>query len=143
MRAFLILVCLLSISISSHAEPIGPTAYLCLPTDATGFKFKGGKWQPISFNVAGVKWILKKYNSEWYWNEFGTDAQSEYTKCKSSGDTPEWGFMTCSHYDNRMTFNSKTLRYQFINQAGYVVSDTAMDANGYSPYMEIGKCTPL
>lgn len=143
MKVVLLLLCMSMFAISCHAESNKPTAYLCIPTDATGFKFKGGKWQPTNFSVADVKWVLKSHNSDWYWNEFGMDTQSEHTRCNSSGDSPELGFLKCNSYGKESIFNNKTLRYQLVNPSGYVVSNTEIDTKGYSPHMEIGSCTPL
>lgn len=128
--------------ICNAAEDKNPTAYLCIPTMATGFTLNSSdKWNVTQFNINGKKYLLKKKTGAWYWTEFGEDSTEQDNRCSTFNDK---GFIKCGYSGNDVTFNKNTLRFQQIHPYGYVTSDTEVEKiNPLTPYYEIGTCSPL
>jgi len=121
-----------------------PDAYLCIAEMATGFVYKNDKWQITRLNIDGSKYLLRRTKDgdfipehAWVWLEFGQDKSID--SCEK--DISEKGFLTCEGIGMTILINVNTLRYQSVYTLGYVVSEVGY--NGGTPYMEIGKCSPI
>lgn len=116
-----------------------PTSYLCIPDYATGFSHKSGEWRPVNFNVDGQKYVVVRRERGWFWVDFGEEPASWEDPCEGFDD---YGFLRCKvDLTTNVVFNRKTMRYQAVMHIGYVVADTTLTGN--TPYIEIGRCTPL
>jgi hypothetical protein len=120
-------------------------SYICVAEESTGFSFDEGtrRWGSRNFH-ADSKYILSKSSSKegrWEVKEVGT---SFGTGCDGGFD--DKGFVECSgliHFE----MNNKSLRYIVVHKYGYVASEFPKDGpfneGSITPYIEIGKCSPL
>ena len=120
-----------------------PSAYLCVPDMSTGFLHADGKWQSANFNTSNDKYVLRRSkkgdlrpNSAWVWTEF--DSTDVYVPCKE--EATDNGFVYCYGIGHHVFVNLEVLKYQAYEQSGYVVTDAKYRG---TPYIEIGKCSPL
>lgn len=115
--------------------------YICIPDKATGFKFnKADKsWNSTTFNVRNDKYVLSNSGGKWKWKPIG---EKDYDLSKCS-DFNEYGYMNCDSLGVQVTFNRKNLRYQSIYSVGYVSAGIAGAEGGDTPYIEIGRCSPI
>lgn len=121
------------------------TSYLCVAESAVGFSFdKATKdWGRANFK-AESKYVLSMQSDEkkgWEVKEIG---ESRGTECE--GGFSEHGFIECKGLID-FQMNNKSLRYIIVHKYGYVVKEYPDDGlfkeGSLTPYLEIGKCSPL
>lgn len=120
-------------------------AYLCVAESSVGFSFDktSRDWERTNFK-AESKYVLSKSSDvgkEWEVKKIG---ESSGTPCE--GDFNMHGFISCKGIlDFKM--NKISLRYIVFHPYGYVVKDYPKDGpfqeGSMTPYLEIGKCSPL
>jgi len=119
--------------------------FLCIPDYVNGYTMNeiNGKWEPAQFDVKGIKYILKKHENKWFWNEFGESKYTPQNQCEN--DFNEMGFLKCELFvGGEVLINRNTLRYQRISDIGYVIADRAIEKElPQDPFYEIGVCSPL
>ena len=138
------------------------SSFLCITDHATGFAFnKSSKqWSSVSFK-AGDKYIVSKITPEtgkpfdslkWYVRKFGEPALPQIgfplSGCKE--DFNDVGNLFCDGWV-RFYLSKRNLRFFMVSHIGYW-SDWPDELTGKNkssvegantPYMEIGKCSPL
>jgi len=126
---------------SSHAQD---TSFICVADKAVGFGFDDSSksWERRNFSTTSQYLINKKTdgNMGWVVKEIGDSIE---TVCEDGFG--KYGFLNCNGYIN-FQMNNQSLRYIISHNHGYVVRDPE---NGFikegsvTPYLEIGKCSPL
>lgn len=120
-------------------------SYLCVAENAAGFSFDEStkNWGYANFK-AESKYVLSNQSGEkegWEVKEIG---KSRGTECE--GGFNESGFIGCKGLID-FQMNNKSLRYIIVHKYGYVVSEYSDDGlfkeGSITPYLEIGKCSPL
>jgi len=133
------------IAVLANSSALGKDdSYLCVAESAVGFSFNktAKKWEWANFK-AEDKYLVSKSSEaskEWEVKKIGA---SSGTPC--TGGFDEYGFIRCEgRLDFRM--NNKSLRYIIVHPYGYVVSEYSkglFEEGVITPYIEIGKCSPL
>jgi hypothetical protein len=123
------------------------TSYVCVTDMATGFAFDQNRkqWRTADFN-AGKKYLVSKATGEpyaWEVKEIGTS----WALMVCAHDFNEGGSLFCKGTGMDLSMNKKTLRFLVTYPVGYW-ADNVVDAEwakegANSPYMAIGKCSPL
>jgi hypothetical protein len=118
------------------------TSWICTPDMATGFHLKAGRWEEASFKPSH-KYVVspsKPYSSErWELKEMG--ANTAMAGCKTASDSVAW--LTCSGIQE-FRLNTRTLKFVSAYLQGYWTPLEGEIARGRdTPFIEIGKCTPL
>ena len=122
-------------------------SFLCVADKSVGFSFNKStkEWESTNFKAEG-KYVLSKPSDKakgWELKEFGSSITD-----KCAGGFSENGFIYCKGWKD-FQMNNKSLRFQIVYAAGYVISeyldlDDGQHAEGsVTPYLEIGKCSPL
>ncbi len=136
---------LLLASVANAATGDQVTRYLCVMEKATGFSYdKGGSWQSTDFEVE-EKYLVtprpKNFADElipsdvaWLVTAVGKK-RPEYL-CKD--DFNKIGYLSCKGLFSEFKMSRATMRFQTYYGNGYV-SDEKAD----TPYVAIGKCSPL
>ena len=133
---------------SAIAQDKSPSAYLCIADMSTGFKYKDGRWQSASFDVTDHKYILRRTkesdssllkDAAWVWGELGDEYM---VRCKTTSPESK-GFISCEDIAVNVTVNVNSLSFQIIQDLGYVRSDRDYGEDSSTPFLEIGKCSPL
>ena len=141
MRALLGLVFIVfSVGAGAQAD-----SYLCIADQATGFKFnKTTKtWAPATFNVTDDKFVISRSKTEKHvWKMTIVGEKQPYT-CRDQ--TPEYeDNLFCDVAFTKFQFSLESLRYMSVHPFGYVDPFTELfKEGGQTPYMQIGKCSPL
>ena len=107
-------------------------SWLCAMDKLTGFSYANETWKISSF-TADQKYIVKqKQNSEgdttYHWTALGDTVGAE---CRE-----QWLMLVCE-LDYQVRFNTETLRFQFVNNGGFVAG---WDDNKDNPAIGIGRC---
>ena len=120
---------------------LAQSSFLCISDASTGFGYDQAtrKWVAKRFNVDDHKFLLNKKDGSWQWTKFG----ETYVTGKCSGDFNSNGFLDCEGFGEEIRLNKQTLRFQSIYNVGYVVAGLVKDDNGNTPYIEIGRCSPM
>jgi hypothetical protein len=120
-------------------------SYLCVAESAVGFSFNKAsqQWERANFK-ADKKYLVSKSSEggkTWEVKEMG---QSEGTTCEEGFN--ENGFIKCKGLLD-FTMNKNSLRYILVHPYGYVVKEYKkggfLEEGALTPYLEIGKCSPL
>ena len=120
-------------------------SYLCVAENAVGFSFNKSKnqWEQTSFKDER-KYLLSKSNDKTKGWEIKRIGESIGIECPGGFD--EAGFIECKEL-MEFQMNNQSLRYIIVFKYGYVVkeySDEGVFKEGsLTPYLEIGKCSPL
>lgn len=120
-------------------------SYLCVPEDAVGFSFDKAtkKWRHANF-IAERKYLLSKHSGEKRGWEVKVIGDSFGTGCERGFN--EVGFIECNGLID-FTMNNRSLRYIIVHKYGYVVAEYSnhelFKEGSLTPYLEIGKCSPL
>ena len=119
--------------------------YICIADKSTGFTSENGEWQPVNFDVAEKRYFVRKATEEdvqstapWVYGEFGQSVLAG--QCDEPFPT---GLMNCHSGTEEFKLNTKTMRYQLYYWVGYVVSHDRGVRRRDTPFIEIGKCSPL
>lgn len=118
--------------------------WFCIADKSTGFFYSEETkvWERTTFNIDDSKYIIRKYDKHpdlWPYVVTRVGEGGVYHYCPKDFD---WsGTLECYHFN----FNKNTLRFINYNVDAYYgsqgeISDTASAA---TPYIEIGKCSPL
>jgi len=126
---------------SAHAQD---SSFICVADKAVGFGFDNftNSWERRNFRGNSQYLINKKTDGDmgWVLKEVGDSTE---TKCE--GGFGQYGFLNCNGYlDFQM--NNESLRYIVAHKHGYVVRDPGngfIEEGAITPYLEIGKCSPL
>lgn len=114
--------------------------YRCEATSSTGFNNDSGKWHPVTFNNPSSYLVYyARYDTDEYYfvnrtNNGGGNVGSQPTQERD-------GFMISFDTGSHLTdfqLNLRNLRFSYVSQKGYVDGSASL-----TPYMEIGKCSPL
>ena len=114
-------------------------SYLCVAEKATGFSFNETTkdWDSTDFFVDDRKYVISKAKAEDYiWSVTKIGINIPTALCKY--DFTSAGFIKCSGYSSQFWFSRDRLKYLYTESMGYWSLP-----NDYTPYMEIGKCSPL
>ena len=138
--------------ISAAAAVDEPSSYLCAPDMATGFIFDKttGQWHGANFR-ATQKYVVsrsKTAKSEWEVKEVGSPLPQAF--CISN---PKWNpqALLCEGPTANFWMDRKNLRYLNVYPHGWwdVGQDVGVEhlfgvrEGDDTPYIEIGKCTPM
>jgi len=144
MRSAVILGVILIAVLPNSSALAKDDSYLCVAEDAVGFSFNktSKKWERANFKAEDKYLVSKSSEASKGW-EVKKIGESSATPCEGGFD--ENGFLTCIELlDFRM--NNKSLRYMVIHRYGYVVKEYPrgkFEEGSITPYIEIGKCSPL
>ena len=126
---------------ASHGKASEEKRWICVADAATGFAYESGQWKVARFDFDDSRYIVAKrtrYSDE-VMRYAVTKIGEEYGDfCEGDGPN-EYGIMRCGD-DLDFRVNVKTLRYLLIYPLGYY---TENDETSGTPYMEIGKCSPM
>jgi hypothetical protein len=120
-------------------------SYVCVAESAVGFDYNktSKKWERKDFKTES-KYVLSKSSDAGKGWEVKKIGQKEGTSCGSGFD--ENGFIRCSGILDFL-MNNKSLRYIVSHLYGYVIKeypkDSPLEEGSLTPYLEIGKCSPL
>ena len=124
---------------------VGADAYVCTADRSTGFIFKDSEWQAVNFDVSQNRYLVRKATeddthstSPWIYGEFGQPILGG--QCDEPFVT---GLMSCRSAGQDFRMNTKTMRYQLYYWIGYVISNESGIHPSDTPYIEIGRCSPL
>ena len=136
-----VVLLLLMVSTSVFASE----SYLCIADKITGFKFnkQSKNYEPADFNVRESKYILKNNDNTWEWKDFG-ETFSIFT-CSTSFSSQ--GALICEGFET-VEFNKNNLRYIKTSTIGYIhvgskIGKGVVKDGENTPFMEIGKCSPM
>jgi hypothetical protein len=140
MRALLGLVFLVfSVAAGAVAD-----SYLCMADQATGFTFdKATKtWSRTNFNVSNSKYVVARSKDERYtWTVTQVGEETPIAFCKDDIRAHNQ-FLNCAVNDPSYYFNFKSLRYAATAAVASILI-TGTDEGPPTPFVEIGKCSPL
>jgi hypothetical protein len=133
---------------STLTPALAQDAYLCVTDGIAGFGYsqQTKQWVATTFPPSGRKYIFRRAKEgqkslgiEYKWGLFlfGSDDPEPLTICQKDFDFDR---INCPGSPS-FSFNRKNLRYQNVSSIGYVTPLGGDGAN--TPYMEIGKCSPL
>ena len=119
-------------------------SYLCIADKSTGFSFnkRSETYESENFNVSESKYILKNNNNTLEWTDFGKN----YSICEGSFNT--YGFFNCNALGEQIIFNKNNLRYVKSSIFGYTsvgspFGKSVIKDGENTPFIEIGKCSPM
>ena len=156
--AALLVIPILSVAFSRAASADG---WICIPDRATGVIFdKGtGSWHEARFGVYGKRYIIRHLTDAerrgWELTlgpqdhsplqfEFGEVGSHDLEPCiydhvdKNGNHTLICGL---SLAERHIQFSPQTLRFQYVYLVGYVLPGNVEGED--TPYIEIGKCSPI
>ena len=115
--------------------------YICIADLSTGFAFNKTtkNWFSTNFNVQDNKYVLSQKNKLWYWKKVGAP-ENATIEC---GEFNPAGYLNCSSYGQVLSFNKTNLRFSLTNSVGYVSGELLGVEGSITPFMTIGKCSPL
>lgn len=124
---------------------VNAESYLCVADNSTGFKYDENSktWISVPFKTDS-KYLVNKSKKlgSWVIKETGGGT---FIQCEKGFN--DWGFLRCSgmSFNGDFTMNNETLRFQYVYPFGYVVRAYNEDnkEGSITPFMEIGKCSPL
>lgn len=116
--------------------------WICVAEAATGFAFHNDKWQRVTFNIDGEKYIISQ--TEPKQSHILTYRITQLGK-KTSGSCqsikyPPFPTISCNYSLTEIKVNVKSLRFIAVYPIGYI---DGKDTNDNTPSMTIGKCSPL
>ena len=132
------------------ATPTGRTpaiaqfdSYLCIADQSTGFSFDKTteQWSATNFNVSENKYIVRRIRIRDPADSIFIDWQGEIPEiiCEERINVRSLMCDESNHAD--FFFSAKTMRYMKVSSFGYLVP---LDQVGDdTPFIEIGKCSPL
>ena len=139
-KNILVLVLVLLLGISNAAD-----GYICVAVKSTGFTYENGEWISANFDVDEKRYLVRKRtdtdehsDSPWLYGEFGESVLAG--QCDEPYST---GLMNCRSGTEDFKLNTKTMRYQLYYWVGYVASNDTGVRRRDTPFLEIGKCSPL
>jgi hypothetical protein len=117
-------------------------AYLCVADKATGFKFDetSGQWNGVNFNVDSSKYLVRRVlpenepYSKWEVKQVGKVSIMVF--CDNNFNIS--GVLLCEDLYHHFLMNNESLKYQYTYKSGYM-----SDSPGDTPFIEIGKCSPM
>tara|TARA_R110001583_G_scaffold155072_1_gene306768 strand:+ start:2280 stop:2822 length:543 start_codon:yes stop_codon:yes gene_type:complete len=123
--------------------------YLCSADSAAGMSYVHSKeaWITTDFNVSGKQYLISKFRTATLAvREVGNN--SHQISCFKGGINPKNGFLLCNNPGvGEFRFNAINGRFLMAGLGGYynVLNDVnkVTDKNSRSPYIIIGKCSPL
>lgn len=128
----------------STGYAIAQDTFLCIPSEATGFRYfpESHRWHSAKFNVTSpdMRKIFTKHDGGWEVRSFGDDYGQD---CDVS---PDGNFFRCSVFGGEIEFNRDSLRYLESSTGSYVRSNNKKDMQGkgnYSAILIMGECSPL
>jgi len=136
------LLVLFFVSSTSFAEK-----YICLADTVTGFKYSetSEKWVQTKF-IADDKYIISKSDTESYAFKV-VEIGSKYPVANCAEDFGEYGYLICGGAGQDFRFQKKNGRYIRSSVMGYFnvlpSSNGITDSTSDTPYLEIGKCSPI
>jgi hypothetical protein len=127
--------------------------YTCIEDMATGFAYENGVWQQAHFKLEG-KFIIRPATefdqNSWMsialgipkakWGVGKLGEKEPIASCEYDFDTAGSLYCRASFYEFRM--NRKSLRFLHAYLSGYWNS-TPGDEAGDTPFINIGKCSPM
>jgi hypothetical protein len=131
--------------------PAWAEGWLCVAENATGFAYNAERdeWDQTRFST-DEKWVISKFpvpadpsRQVWVWRVMGLGENFVEYRCN---DSPSEGWLLCEPTgggDNAFRFNHKHLRFLRGHMYGYVDAVEKDGERPLTPYIEIGKCTPL
>jgi hypothetical protein len=125
LKSYVFLLMLVTLS-ESNAQ-----TYLCAADKATGFKNNRGEWVESHFTT-NEKYILKWNNSHWSWIRVGEKFGG---MCNAKNEE----VFSCDMSFEHLIFNKRLMRFIYSNPGGYALEALKSD----TPYMAIGKCSPI
>ena len=145
--------CVFQIGLPLPLRGQAPTQYFCNADEITGYYFENGKWGVANFN-SPPKYVFKETVSPdrgptwgpgekiWELTEVGDSFSiarcSDWTT-NMNGQRERTAIIEC-HGIYKMKFNKTSLRFLLSYFAGYI---DGTDDNRDTPYLAIGKCSPL
>lgn len=125
------------------SQPSLGREWLCVPEMSTGFKWMNDRWESVNFNTPH-QYVLAEVEPY----EMGTETigleVTEIGKDYPAHRCPPLANIqvACGGLGMGFIFNVEALRYQELFGFGYVDGGEADGETG-TPYLEIGKCSPL
>jgi hypothetical protein len=120
-----------------------PDTFLCIADKSTGFKLQGKQWDIANFKIEDTRYLVKAVPER-----MGLDGKVNYEitpfgekyalhECYREGTVEQ---IACGGLGIGFLMNFRTLRFQEMYGIGYVSGE---DDGNNTPYMTIGKCSPL
>ena len=115
--------------------------YICIADLTTGFAYNKTtkNWFSTNFDVKDQKYVLSQKNKLWYWKKVG-GPESATIEC---GEFNKAGFLNCNPFGEILSVNKTNLRFSLTNNVGYVSGEFLGVEGSITPFMTIGKCSPL
>ena len=120
-------------------------SYICAADRSTGFIYKDNEWQAVNFDVSQNRYLVRKAteddshsSSPWLYGEFGQSILGG--QCDEPFST---GLMICRSAGQDFRVNISKMRYQLYYWVGYIISNDTSSHRSDTPYIEIGRCSPL
>ena len=130
------------------------SSYFCASSKATGFKYNENSksWVTASSNTQDVKYIISKSDSILYKYEVKPIGK-KYMEAGCENDFNNHGLLFCSSrirgYSFRFDLQSgrylkaSTWGYTDVGSTNGFNKNVIMDKDSDTPYIEIGKCSPM
>jgi len=119
--------------------------YICTADKSTGFIYKDNEWQAANFDVNQNRYLVRKAteddlhsNVPWLYGEIGQPVLAG--ECDEPFVT---GLLNCRSAGQDFRMNTKTMRSQLYYWIGYVASNDTGVRPIDTPFIEIGRCSPL
>jgi hypothetical protein len=135
--------------------PLLPSAawaegYLCAGDKATGFAFNPTRkeWNETRFRVDSKYLIRRKNDKDALWKDalwVVVEVGESVALATCNSDFTEWGTLVCDGM-RRFIFNQKNMRFQIYYQGAYIWEGDGTSSGPEStdtPYIEIGRCSPI
>lgn len=117
-------------------------SYLCVGELATGFDFNKStkSWHTTSFspNKFVVTKVSGNTKTAYEVKRLGTDVAGLYCTTYRNNE-----LISCSGLFQRMVINTKNLRFTYTHVFGYHDKLSSMPEGKFTPFMQIGKCSPI
>ena len=135
-------VVLICVPRDSYAE-----GWLCIAEQSAGFNYNAvrKKWESTIFRT-DAKFIIRKpidsdlLKGTWVVAELG----DKITWVSCENDVNEWGYLYCRGPSRVFNFNTDNQRFMWTYSYGYYsVVRGKKDEDSDTPYMEIGRCSPI
>lgn len=145
-RVVVVLVGMVASGAGQAQTAAAPQPWLCVPDQAVGFAFEPSSksWAQRRFRVSDDKYLIRGSERT---NAFGGKARWEISKFGNQEPLflcytdPSFPLLDCSQYNNTFILNKNTMRFQYYFSGSYLRGFDKADED--TPYIEIGKCSPL
>lgn len=108
--------------------------YLCVADQATGFAYVDGNWKVGPFNTKECKYVISRGSKATAITQLGESAPI----CIVANNTDLKDVISGICQNGEFIFSTTTGRYIMSHLGNYV-----FEGEKFTPYIEIGKCSPF